>query len=995
MKKITFLLLVFIGLSSLQVNAQINGTFNATVNSNWSNADNWTDNIIADATGTATLTASVDIDAATAVGALIITNPLTVGSVSNFTLTLNGPDSGNNTIENNSTDLVTFDCDISFAVSGKRVFNAQNTTNSTVFATGNTIALGANSLLMDNDSPLAFQMNGVVTGSGVINIVNAAGAGRGGLTLGAASDLSGFTGGFNTRHSPVVFNNTTAIASGNNLQVQGTGSYESTVLNNLSDANIIKNATSTGTSLVTFTTNQTNLGALTVDTRDLSMDFDSSTSVVFSGYTTSGTEGVVDLLNYTDGELRIGTTSTSVPSSVLDTWTVDGAAATLDQDASGNIIFGVACTEATDVTSLAVSAETTTTIDLSWVSADCFDEVLVVAKSGSAVTAGPTGDGTTPAYTANAAFGTAGTDANLVANEFAVYKGTGNTVSVTGLTINTDYHFEVFTRKGSDWSDGAVINEIPNTFTTDTAGAWETATNWVGDVAPTTATDNVSIGHTMTITSDVTVNELTIVSGSVTAEPGFSITINGDRDTNHQLFANSTATAFGSLMLNGSGTHAAGYNLYVASNASGNQLISSPFVETLDKMMSVDTGDGTDQIFNNTAGGDATQLLFGTFDNENGAFLTSDSDNNFTTTLGTGYRAATISGSKIQFKAVPGTIANVDVAITHGAHATYGQWNLIGNPYPTFLNFQDFFTANTAQFEASVNNAIYMWNGSSYTAYNNLNTTTTSLISPGKGFFVKTIASTPGTVTFTPAMRKISSDGTLVSKSANNNEKALVKINLTTATKTFATEIYFVQNQTRGLDVGYDAGAFAGSTDGIFTNLVEANTGEGLLIQALPYEDYNNVVVPVAINAEAGAELTISLDIASLTLPENTYVYLKDNVLNTTTLLNDVDYVFTPDNALSGTGRFFLEFSAKSVLNTDEFAVNEMLIYTNQATKSIIIKGLLKTDASAKVFDIQGRMVLEQKIESSNISNVINANSLNTGVYMVQLENKIQKVIIK
>ena len=240
-----------------------------------------------------------------------------------------------------------------------------------------------------------------------------------------------------------------------------------------------------------------------------------ATSVVFSGYTTSGTEGVVDLQNYISGALRIGTTSTSVPSSVLDTWTLDGAAATLDSRCSWFYYFWSCCTEATDVTSLAVSAETTTTIDLSWVSADCFDEVLVVAKSGSAVTAGPTGDGTTPAYTANAAFGTAGTDANLVANEFAVYKGTGNTVSVTGLTMSTDYHFEVFTRKGSDWSDGAVINEIPNTFTTDTAGAWETATNWVGDVAPTTATDNVSIGHTMTITSDVTVNEITIVMQEV------------------------------------------------------------------------------------------------------------------------------------------------------------------------------------------------------------------------------------------------------------------------------------------------------------------------------------------------------------------------------------------------------------------------------------------------------------------------------------------------
>jgi hypothetical protein len=234
-----------------------------------------------------------------------------------------------------------------------------------------------------------------------------------------------------------------------------------------------------------------------------------------------------------------------------------------------------------------------------------------------------------------------------------------------------------------------------------------------------------------------------------------------------------------------------------------------------------------------------------------------------------------------------------------------------------------------------------------------------------------------------------------VSKSANVNEKALAKINLTTATKTYATDIYFIENQTRGLDNGYDAGAFAGSTDGIFTNLVEDNTGEGLLIQALPYNDYNNVVVPVAIKSEANTELTISLDDASLTLPANTYVYLKDNVLNTTTLLNDTDYVFTTDTELSGSGRFFIQFSAKTVLSTDEFAVNELLIYTNQDSKSIIIKGILKADASAKVYDIQGRVVLEQKLDSSSITNVVNANALNTGVYIVQLEGNTQKVIIK
>ena len=950
MKKTVLLLLAFIGLCSFQMNGQVDGTF--TTAGLWTDSGNWDAGTIASGAGVAIITESADINGDKSIGQIYFSGTVlkTLSSTTiGGTLTLLGTASSNTTdiINNNSNKLTTISCDVTMdpSANGLRFRNRGSTSAQLVFSDGFTLALGANALLIENATAVARPMtfNNDVTGTGSIDLITV--SNNGGILLTADSDFTGYTGNYSSVNNPIVSNAPGVfLDSGATLTLDGTGTLTVNVANTI-EGSISRSATTAGAAEVTFNANQSGLANLTVDTQALAIDFDAAaTAVVFSGYTTSGTEGVVDLKNYVSGSLKIGTTATSVPSAVLETWTLDGAAAAITQDTDGSIIFA-ACTEAVDVTALAVSAETTTTIDLGWVNSACFDEVLVVAKSGSAVTVMPSGDGTN--ITADAAFGTAGTDTNLVANEFAVYKGTANTVSVTGLTTNTDYHFEVFTRKGTDWSDGFVINEIPNTFTTDTAGEWETGTNWVGDVAPSTATDNIIIGHAMTINSDVTINDLSRPSaGSVTVEPEHSLTINGTQAMGHQLFANSTATTFASLMLNGTMTQHIGYNLFIASNANGNQLISSPFAETLSKIMEVDTGDGADQIFNNSANGDATQLLFGVFNNVSGAFETSDSDNSFTTVVGTGYRAATISGSKIQFKNNPGAIANVDVDITHGAHGTYGQWNLIGNPYPTFLNFQDFFTANTAQFEASVNNAIYMWNGSSYTAYNNLNTTATSLISPGKGFFVKTIASTPGTVTFTPAMRKISSDGALVSKSANNSEKALAKINLTTATKTFATDIYFVQNQTRGLDVGYDAGAFAGSTNGIFTNLVEDNTGKGLLIQALPYDDYNNVVVPVSINAEAGTELTISLDVASLTLPENTYVYLKDNVLNTTTLLNDTDYVFTPDTALSGAGRFFIEFSAKAVLATDDFAVNEMLIYTNQATKSIMIKGILKADAT-------------------------------------------------
>jgi len=64
--------------------------------------------------------------------------------------------------------------------------------------------------------------------------------------------------------------------------------------------------------------------------------------------------------------------------------------------------------------------------------------VLVVARAGGAVNADPT-NGTT--YTANAAFGS-GTQ--IGTGNYVVYRGTGTSVSVTGLSPSTAYYFAVY-----------------------------------------------------------------------------------------------------------------------------------------------------------------------------------------------------------------------------------------------------------------------------------------------------------------------------------------------------------------------------------------------------------------------------------------------------------------------------------------------------------------------------------------------------------------------
>ncbi|WP_299365991.1 hypothetical protein [Winogradskyella sp.] len=114
-----------------------------------------------------------------------------------------------------------------------------------------------------------------------------------------------------------------------------------------------------------------------------------------------------------------------------------------------------------------MAAEVCGAVDLTWDAPTCADEVLIIARETSAVTAIPTGDGS--AYTADTQFGN-GTA--LLAGQFAVYKSTGTSASITGLTGGSTYHFTIFSRVGSTWSSGATANvtytgtiENPTSFT--------------------------------------------------------------------------------------------------------------------------------------------------------------------------------------------------------------------------------------------------------------------------------------------------------------------------------------------------------------------------------------------------------------------------------------------------------------------------------------------------------------------------------------------------
>ena len=96
----------------------------------------------------------------------------------------------------------------------------------------------------------------------------------------------------------------------------------------------------------------------------------------------------------------------------------------------------------TQATDIVFSSLNTTSYTLTWTNGNGANRI-VVAHQGAAVDANPA-DGT--AYTANAAFGS-GTQ--IGTGNYVVFNGSGNSVAVTGLTANTEYHFRVYEYNGS------------------------------------------------------------------------------------------------------------------------------------------------------------------------------------------------------------------------------------------------------------------------------------------------------------------------------------------------------------------------------------------------------------------------------------------------------------------------------------------------------------------------------------------------------------------
>lgn len=163
------------------------------------------------------------------------------------------------------------------------------------------------------------------------------------------------------------------------------------------------------------------------------------------------------------------------------------------------------------------------TATISWTApAGCSDNVLVFATNGTFTAAIPTGNG--GAYTDNAVFGSG----TAFDGGFTVFKGTGTSVTVTGLTNGTTYRFKIFTRNDLNWSNGVEVTCTP-TLAYCASGATNTADSEIENVT--------LVGYSTTISNNTTnacttgVNNYTAMSADLQVGGTYTVAVEfGDCD---------------------------------------------------------------------------------------------------------------------------------------------------------------------------------------------------------------------------------------------------------------------------------------------------------------------------------------------------------------------------------------------------------------------------------------------------------------------------------
>ncbi len=410
-------------------------------------------------------------------------------------------------------------------------------------------------------------------------------------------------------------------------------------------------------------------------------------------------------------------------------------------------------------------------------------------------------------------------------------------------------------------------------------------------------------------------------------------------------------------------------------------------------------------------------------DNGDDWFLKSSGD---IMTPGVGYAAthsisSFIFGPNNYIYTFRGTLNNGDITVPierNDAETSDNNWNLIGNPYPSAIDVDLFFTENNLASnptDGKLTGTIYLWsqntaptstaNGNqplnfSNSDYATINGTMETVggdgitpnryIPSGQGFFVlydDAAASATGSVKFTNSMRVSGNNNQFFRVSSTNNPNKIWLRLTSDIGLNNQIGIGYVEGATSQNDGGfYDAkktGAVMNSL--AFYSVIPGDINK-FVIQGKATSDLNiDEVIPLGFltNIDVATIYTISIDNLEGDFLTNNPIYVKDNLTSTIHDLTVSDYNFT-SNVGEFNNRFEIVFNNASLsIDNKETTLNNLSIIELENDNVMFKVGQNLKIKTIEIFDTLGKLIYSFK--GNNYSETYNLKNLNENLYIAKV----------
>ncbi len=483
--------------------------------------------------------------------------------------------------------------------------------------------------------------------------------------------------------------------------------------------------------------------------------------------------------------------------------------------------------------------------------------------------------------------------------------------------------------------------------------------------------ENLVIRATETASRNIICNNLTVNAGNtLTIDAGYSLTIHGDMDIQGELVINSGASL---ITFEGNQMDEVTIRRNTRYADGKYSFVGSP-VEQSTEILGADLGSWVYEYDETVSYG------------ADGLARWKDASAN---QLETGKGYAQAGQKEITFTGIPNSGAiNYTGTFTDRSDDNDG-WNLVANPYAAAISVEQFLASNS-----NTTRAIYLWddNGSDvergsnadYIVANALAATQNSLagngnryngyLGSGQGFFVQLQNANNTTITFAESMRDDSNNEDQHFFRQLENEKELIRINLTDQNGLFRQAVLGMvdDTDTEALNPQYDARVFNEENTSIYTIKGE----EHLAIQGIDREDEQ---VAIGLTIEQPGVYQIDFMIENMILG-NWYLY--DRHTDQYQSISE-NYSFMVTSAGKIRDRFVLVKGIRSILTIPQH--HQMFVHDHQLHLPEDFIGELR------IYNLMGQCVFYQP----NTMETTIPLRLPSGVYLVKSNKRTQKVIIR